>query len=143
MPFPFSFGTQKGLALDQERVARNDCQCDEQQNRKQELQFFSSELESVGKVNNYSKLLPLNSLLMAKGNAIAGENFSNLNGYYYWFKMRTEGGKEIAGMFLSSGFLLYASVAADATIPIASGLEKTASFFFLSIFIFFFFFLCF
>ena len=80
---------------------------------------------------------------MAKGNAIAGENFSNLNGYYYWFKMRTEGGKEIAGMFLFSGFLLYASVAADATIPIASGLEKTASFFFLSIFILFLFFLCF
>jgi hypothetical protein len=34
---------------------------------------------------------------------------------WYWLKMRTEGGKEIAGMlFLSSGFLLYASVAAAA-----------------------------
>jgi hypothetical protein len=52
----------------------------DQQNRKQELQVFSSELESVGKVNNYSKLLPPNSLLMAKGNAFAGENFLNLNG---------------------------------------------------------------
>ncbi|KZS19487.1 Uncharacterized protein APZ42_014072 [Daphnia magna] len=47
----------------------------DQQNRKQELQVFSSELESVGKVNSYPKLLPPVSLLMAKGNAFVGENF--------------------------------------------------------------------
>jgi hypothetical protein len=60
---------------------------------------------------------------MAKGNALAGENFffvfcfffRFLKPQWYWLKMRTEGGKEIAGMlFLSSGFLLYASVAAAA-----------------------------
>jgi hypothetical protein len=41
--------------------------------------------------------------------------FRFLKPQWYWLKMRTEGGKEIAGMlFLSSGFLLYASVAAAA-----------------------------
>lgn len=131
--FPvFVWHTKGGcLALDQERELLEMIAGDEQ-NRKQELQVFSSELESVGKkVNSYLKLLPPVSLFGGKGQCICRRKLWKPQ--WYWFKMRTHGGKDIAGnISLLASFFMLLLLPPQLPYQIARGLEKTlASLFFL------------